>query len=90
MVVHLFLCLCGWNADFVVSRAVTALPKLWQWTRKLIIPGSGESINGLIALKGGDLKPELSSFGERVTLYPISGWFEESFFSTKMIVYLKK
>lgn len=78
------------QADYVVSRAVTAFPKLWQWTRQLIIPGSPGSKNGLIALKGGDLEPELATFKGRVALYPISRWFDESFFSTKMIVFLKK
>ncbi len=77
------------RADFVVSRAVTALPRLYQWTRRLIKPGSNDARNGLIALKGGALDPELTSFTGRVELYPISRWFEESFFSTKMIVFLK-
>jgi len=38
------------KTDFVVSRAVTAFPKLHQWTRKLIEPGSDQSMpNGLIS-----------------------------------------
>jgi len=79
------------KADFVVSRAVTAFPKLHQWTRKLIIPGHKQSMpNGLISLKGGDLMEELVPFKNRAKLFPLSTWFEESFFSSKMIVYLKK
>jgi 16S rRNA (guanine527-N7)-methyltransferase len=79
------------EVDFVVSRAVSAFPKLNQWTRRLIVPGTGQSMpNGLISLKGGDLEKELLPFKKDVILYPISGWFEEAFFSTKMIVYLKK
>lgn len=78
------------RADFVVSRAVTAFPELYRWTSGLLRPGLGENHNGLIALKGGDLKAELAPFKSRVELYPISGWFHESFFSTKTIVYLKK
>ena len=79
------------KADFVVSRAVTALPKLHQWTRKLIEPGKTQSMpNGLISLKGGDLDAELMPFKNRAELFPLSGWFKESFFSSKMIVYLKK
>lgn len=79
------------EAHFVVSRAVTSFPKLHQWTRKLILPGSSHGLaNGLISLKGGDLREELKPLGRRVELFPISTWFEESFFSTKMIVYLKK
>ena len=79
------------KADFVVSRAVTAFPRLHQWTRKLIEPGNDQSMsNGLISLKGGDLEKELLPFKKRVELFPLSSWFKESFFSSKMIVYLKK
>jgi 16S rRNA (guanine527-N7)-methyltransferase len=79
------------KADFVVSRAVTAFPKLYEWTRKLIVPGNDHSMpNGLISLKGGDLSNELMPFEERVECFPLSSWFNESFFSSKMIVYLKK
>jgi 16S rRNA (guanine527-N7)-methyltransferase len=79
------------KADFVVSRAVTAFPKLHLWTQKLIEPGSGQSMpNGLISLKGGDLDKELMPFKQQVKVFPLSSWYEESFFSTKMIVYLKK
>lgn len=79
------------KVDFVVSRAVTAFPKLHQWTRKLIEPGKTQSMpNGLISLKGGDLDAELMPFKNQAELFSLSGWFEESFFSSKMIVYLKK
>ncbi len=79
------------RADYVVSRAVASFPQLYQWTRKSILPGGSPMMpNGLISLKGGDLNEELKSFKNRVEQFPISTWFEESFFSTKMIVYLKK
>ncbi len=79
------------KTDFVVSRAVTAFPKLYQWTKKLIVPGNDHSMpNGLISLKGGALDEELMPFQKRVECFPLSSWFEESFFSSKMIVYLKK
>lgn len=79
------------KADFVVSRAVTAFPKLHQWTRKLIEPGSEQSMpNGLISLKGGDLAKELMPYEKHVECFSLSIWFKESFFSSKMIVYLKK
>ena len=79
------------KADFVVSRAVTAFPRLHLWTRKLIEPGSDQSMpNGLISLKGGNLDKELMPFKKHVECFPLSSWFTESFFSSKMIVYLKK
>jgi 16S rRNA (guanine527-N7)-methyltransferase len=79
------------RADFVVSRAVTAFPRLYEWTRNIIRPGqSGNLPNGLISLKGGELEEELRSFRNRVKLFPLNECFEEEFFYTKMIVYLKK
>jgi 16S rRNA (guanine527-N7)-methyltransferase len=78
------------RADFVVSRAVAAFPVLFKWIERSLITGERDSLNGLIALKGGDLDAELGAFRERVTMYPLSRWFEEPFFSTKTIVYLKK
>ena len=79
------------KADFVVSRAVTSFPQLFQWTNKLIRPGNLNNMpNGLISLKGGDLSGELKPFEKHVEQFPISTWFEESVFSAKMIVYLKK
>jgi 16S rRNA (guanine527-N7)-methyltransferase len=79
------------KADYVVSRAVTAFPRLFQWTRHLLQPGrSGSMANGLISLKGGDLEEELRPFRNRVEQFPLREWFEEPFFYTKMIVYLKK
>jgi 16S rRNA (guanine527-N7)-methyltransferase len=78
-------------ADFVVSRAVAQLSQLERWTRHLIRPGQVWDVpNGLISLKGGDLELEIQPFPERIEVYPISTWFDEPFFSTKKIVYLKK
>lgn len=81
----------SFRTDFVVSRAVTAFPRLYEWTDKLIKPkGNTQDPHGLIALKGGDLQEELKPFAKRIQLFPLSNWFEESFFSTKTIVYLEK
>lgn len=78
----------GKKADFVVARAVTAFPKLHEWSKTLLKEGGKLKEGGLIALKGGDLEAELSSYGKKVHLFPISEHFEESFFSTKTIVYI--
>ena len=79
------------KADFVVSRAVTAFPKLHQWAIPLIRPGHSRSMpNGLISLKGGDLEEELRPFKKQVKQFPLTEWFEETFFYAKMIVYIKK
>ncbi len=79
------------TADFVVSRAVSSFLQLHLWCDRLIRPGKRNSMpNGMIALKGGDLDSELEPFDKRVELFSISNWFDESFFCTKKIVYLKK
>ncbi len=79
------------KADFIVSRAVTAFPRLYRWSGKLIRPGHRNPMpNGLISLKGGDLGEELKPFGSRVEQFPVSTWFDEPFFYAKKIVYLKK
>ncbi len=74
--------------DFVVSRAVTAFPQFYRWTKPLISPESKNiKPNGIIYLKGGDLSQELGGFGKRIQIIPISSWFNEGWFNEKMIVY---
>ncbi len=75
--------------DFVVTRAVAPLIKLNGWVKEMISPEHKHSLkNGIIALKGGDLNAELSSFGHRIEQVPISTYFEEEFFEMKSVVYL--
>jgi 16S rRNA (guanine527-N7)-methyltransferase len=76
--------------DFVVSRAVTAFPQLYRWTKPLVVPGTGNDLpNGIISLKGGDLAQELAGFGKRTRITPLSTWFREEWFATKKLVYLE-
>lgn len=76
--------------DFVISRAVTALPKFYGWTRKLFLKENNNSIpNGIVYLKGGDLSQELAGFGKRITFEPLDQWFEEEWFKEKGVVYLQ-
>lgn len=75
--------------DFVVSRAVTNLAELQKITRTTIKKeGKNGLPNGIICLKGGDLKEELKPFKNRVEVFEISDFFKEEFFETKKIVYL--
>lgn len=74
---------------FVVSRAVTALPEFVKLTSKNIISTSANSLkNGIIYLKGGDLSNELLLFKGKTRIWQIRDFFTESFFETKVIVYL--
>lgn len=74
---------------FVVSRAVMPLPDLVKIVRKNISKEQLNALpNGLIALKGGDLKAETKPFGKAVSLTPINEWFADEWFADKQLVYL--
>lgn len=74
--------------DFVVSRAVTQMPKFVGWVKGLFKSHSQHTFpNGILYLKGGDLKEELADFPKAV-LHPISAFYKEEFFETKYVVYL--
>ena len=50
--------------DFVLGRAVTALPAFFGWVRDKVAKGSRNSpANGILYLKGGDYRDELKSSG---------------------------
>jgi 16S rRNA (guanine527-N7)-methyltransferase len=74
--------------DFIISRAVTNMNDFVKWTRKKIAKkGNHKFKNGILYLKGGDLKEELSNF-PKASIYNLSDYFDESFFDTKKIVHL--
>lgn len=78
--------------DFVLARAVTRLDQLLLWTNKLIDPENQHARpNGLITLKGGDLKEEIKEVSKNnyVEQKNISDYFSEEFFETKSIVYVQ-
>jgi 16S rRNA (guanine527-N7)-methyltransferase len=77
--------------DFIVSRAVTALPKFMGWTRNKIKQKKGFNAmpNGILYLKGGEFQEELEEVKKNYKLFPLSAYFEEEFFETKFLVYFK-
>lgn len=75
--------------DFIVSRAVMPLPDLVKICRKNISREQHNALpNGLLVLKGGDLKDELRPFQKTVELTPISTFFSDSWFEEKNVIYL--
>lgn len=75
--------------DFVVSRAVTALPEFTSWVKNKINPGGINTLqNGILYLKGEDAKQELRKIHAARFIFDISAYFAEAFFETKKIVYL--
>lgn len=75
--------------DFVVSRAVTRLEVIWPWISSKFSPVSrGNSRNGLLYLKGGDISAELEALNRRAVTVPVSTFFREEYFETKLIVHV--
>mgnify|MGYP001004124536 FL=1 len=75
--------------DFVVSRAVTQMPKFVGWVRSKISAQQRNALpNGILALKGGDLAEELGAY--RANIYQLKDYFSEEFFETKKVIHLPK
>ena len=76
--------------DFIVSRAVTAFPAFVSLTRNRIRESSFNDLaNGILYLKGGDFEEEIKDIRNRVSIYNIPDFFEEEFFETKKLIYMK-
>lgn len=75
--------------DFIVSRAVTALPRFMGWIHNKIEPGGFNTLpNGVIYLKGGDFSDELKEIKKKHKIYSVSDFYDEPFFETKKIVHI--
>ena len=75
--------------DFVVSRAVMPLPDLVKLVRKNISTKQHNAVpNGIVVLKGGDLKAELAPYIKTAEVTPCSQWFKGDWFTTKQVIYL--
>lgn len=76
--------------DFIVSRAVTQMPEFITWVRNKIKKEQKNGLpNGILYLKGGDLRKELKPIQNFHESYPISEYFKEEFFETKQVVYVQ-
>jgi len=74
--------------DFIVSRAVAAMPTFVHWVKGRIKKKSEHSLrNGILYLKGGDLEEELKNY-KTAELFELADFFKEEFFETKRLVYL--
>ena len=80
--------------DFVVTRAVAPLDKLMQWGQRLLKKKHVHSYpNGIIALKGGDIRAEIKALpgkAENYTeVFSIREHLREPFFEEKFVVYVQ-
>jgi 16S rRNA (guanine527-N7)-methyltransferase len=74
--------------DFVVSRAVTTLSEFYNWTKSLIKKDGFNILrNGILYLKGGDLKEEIKSLNRDVMIFELKDFFKEEYFETKKVIY---
>ena len=74
--------------DFVVSRAVAALPDFYPWVK-------GHFTQGILYLKGGDVAEEIATLMARQRLprgsvhtWPVSCWLQDPYFDGKLVVHI--
>lgn len=76
--------------DFVVSRAVTQLKDFYPWVKdKFSKKSHNQLANGILYLKGGDLKQEIAESELTVQQFYLKDYFDEEFFETKQVIYVK-
>jgi 16S rRNA (guanine527-N7)-methyltransferase len=75
--------------DFVISRAVTAMPVFVDWVKNKIKKGKASDgfSYGILYLKGGDLTEEFKGLPGKFKEYPLSNYFSEDFFETKKVIH---
>lgn len=76
--------------DFVVSRAVAALPDFFPWVK-------GKYSQGILYLKGGDVNEEIATVMARhkltrgsVHTWPVSSWLPDAWYDGKLVVHIEK
>ncbi len=75
--------------DFIVARAVTQLPEFMNWVRKKIKRTAFNALpNGVLYLKGGELKEELDRIKEKPTAFPIREYFDYEEFDQKFVIHV--
>ncbi len=75
--------------DFVVSRAVTSSLEFQGWVRGKISKNNYNPLkNGILHLKGGDLKEELTALKRPFKMFELSKFFDEEFFETKKVIHI--
>jgi 16S rRNA (guanine527-N7)-methyltransferase len=75
--------------DFAVARAVTKTKDLVQWADPIMKQRSINDLpNGLLLLKGGDLKNELQHIDRIHYSFSVEEFFSEPFFAFKQVIYI--
>lgn len=75
--------------DFVISRAVTRMPAFLDWVRPLVGSEHRHRLqNGVLYLKGGDLKEELAPVREPIVSWNLGALLRDPFFDTKRLLHV--
>lgn len=73
---------------FIISRAVTEFPEFIKWVRdKKHADQFNDLPNGILYLKGGDLREEFGKYFDKAVFYDLKNYYKEPFFETKKVVY---
>jgi len=73
------------KCDYIVSRAVTNLPKFINLTKHLFKKNE-QSKTRIFYLKGGDFENELKQIHQKSKVIDLNHIFEEGFFETKKLI----
>ena len=83
---------CTQKFDMVVTRAVARSADLVRWARPLLKKKHIHAYpNGILALKGGDLREELRELGrhEYTEIHPVGQAFPVPYFDDKYVLYIQ-
>jgi 16S rRNA (guanine527-N7)-methyltransferase len=80
----------GKKFHFVVSRAVTEFPEFLSWVKDKFYTENFNGLpNGILYLKGGDLREEFGKYYNKAQFFELKNYFQEEFFETKKVAYYK-
>jgi 16S rRNA (guanine527-N7)-methyltransferase len=76
--------------DFILGRAVTALPQFWTWVAKNIAtqPSKHKLKNGVLYLKGGSFEEELKAVPAQKQIYDLNNFLPSELAVDKFLIHL--
>ncbi len=79
------------KVDFVVCRAVTNIDKLYKWTLPLVNKQHYNKLsNGLLCLKGGDVKKETENIKKKIKIFSLKKEFNLDYYDEKYLLHIAK